>query len=476
MKIQIPVNLVKSCLQGHAWIGLLLGAFMYLICLSGTLAVFFEEIERWEQPVAEEYQSFDTTVIEDSFNRYLQQANTEKELQEHMYIVFPSETIPRIKFSNETKGFYINEDGSFGETAWDDWSHLITSLHINLHLPASIGIIVVGAIGALFLGLIISGFLSHPSIFRDAFSWRRDRSEGIAEVDLHNRLSVWGAPFHLMIAMTGTYFGIAGLLIAVAAQAFHDGDREAVIARFFAPEPVVDSQSLHINIQKPLNYLSATLPEGKIRFMIIHDAQSEHRFQEYFVQYPERLIYSENYRFDMQGNLLDKAGYSDGAAAAQIVYSIYRLHFGHFAGLWTKILYFILGFALTVISISGINIWLIKRKKQDVINRLWASLIWGTPASLLLAGTTQVIWHISSTGIFWAAVFGSMVYAIALPHESQTKSHMKIFCSSASLFLLINYGLKFGALTWSPAALSINLALLGFAALNMLSVVKESRR
>ena len=81
--------------------------------------------------------------------------------------------------------------------------------------------------------LIISGLVAHPKIFKDAFNFRTKGSRHLEQADIHNGLSVWGVPFHLMIAITGAYFGLALPILAVFADARYDGDREAVIASVF---------------------------------------------------------------------------------------------------------------------------------------------------------------------------------------------------------------------------------------------------
>src|SRR3546814_7936588 len=45
---------VKRALSAHAAIGLLAGALLYIVSLSGTLAVFYQEFQRIEQPRAPE--------------------------------------------------------------------------------------------------------------------------------------------------------------------------------------------------------------------------------------------------------------------------------------------------------------------------------------------------------------------------------------------------------------------------------------
>src|SRR5690606_35011366 len=154
--------------------------------------------------------------------------------------------MPRIKFANEQQGEYRNADGSAGVPASDDWAHQLSDLHSYLPLPKNIGMILVSAMGVLLLALTISGLLAHPSIICDASAWRSG-SERIHCTDLRNRLSVWGLPSHLMLALTGAYFGLARLIILVAAEALHDGDRQAVTRQFFSGDPLAEAQPLLVN-------------------------------------------------------------------------------------------------------------------------------------------------------------------------------------------------------------------------------------
>ncbi|MEX2334392.1 MAG: PepSY domain-containing protein [Pseudohongiella sp.] len=56
MKPSLPTSLVKSSVNSHSWLGLLTGALMYLVCVSGTVVVFTDYLERWEQPDVAEFQ------------------------------------------------------------------------------------------------------------------------------------------------------------------------------------------------------------------------------------------------------------------------------------------------------------------------------------------------------------------------------------------------------------------------------------
>ena len=473
MKISLPANLVRRSLASHSWLGLLLGMVMYLICLSGTIVIFYEEIERWEQPRAEEYQAMDPELIEDAFNEFMTAGPTE--VTEHMYVVYPSASIPRVKLSSDAEGWYLNADGSLGEPAHDDYSALLTGLHLNLHLPLNIGIVLVSAIGALLCGLIISGFLSHPSIIRDAFKLRLNKNGRVGQVDIHNRLSVWGSPFYLMIAVTGAYYGFILILASLFAEAADTSSQE-LIDTVFPPEPVLENQEAVTNLAAAMETVAELSPEGELLFLVVHDADTENRFMEFYVQQPGRLIYSENYRFDMAGNYLGSAGYSDTETAKQILYSVYRIHFGHFGGLLTKILYTLFGFALTWVSVSGINIWLEKRKKRDRLNTLWPALVWGTPLALIFAAFTQVIFHLPSVPVFWLVLLASLVPGMLQEDEVQLKSQMQILCALAILILLCSYAIRFGGFALAPAGLAINTVLLGLALIFVSLGLRNYRR
>jgi len=63
MKNILNPSLVKQALASHSWIGLLTGVLMYLVCLSGTLAVFAPYLVRWEQTNAPSYESISPEAL-----------------------------------------------------------------------------------------------------------------------------------------------------------------------------------------------------------------------------------------------------------------------------------------------------------------------------------------------------------------------------------------------------------------------------
>ncbi len=48
----LPPEFVRAMLAGHSALGLAFAALIFIVCLSGTVCVFINELQRWEQPDA----------------------------------------------------------------------------------------------------------------------------------------------------------------------------------------------------------------------------------------------------------------------------------------------------------------------------------------------------------------------------------------------------------------------------------------
>ena len=101
-----------------------------------------------------------------------------------------------------------DQDGNLVARLEAPFSEFLVHLHTHLHLPATWGLFIVGLTVVALLSSLVSGLLSHPRIFKDAFALRWGGSRRLQEADLHNRLGVWGLPFHIVVTLTGTLLGL----------------------------------------------------------------------------------------------------------------------------------------------------------------------------------------------------------------------------------------------------------------------------
>lgn len=392
MKNILPSWLVKISLDSHAIVGITVGVLMYIVCLTGTLLVFSEVWERFEQPHIPEFSQVESGAYNHALHGFMARV---EEPKKSIYLVLPTEELPRMHVSGGGQEWWTDSSGNLLDESVEGWMQFVSALHVYLHLPESFGLIVVSALGAALIALIISGILSHPRILKDAFIFRQGGNQRIEQADLHNRLSVWGLPFHIMIAVTGAFFGLVGLVVILAATVFYDGDQTALMDDIYGADPIVNRPVQAVNYEHALLDLRQRAPEASPIYMVLHDVGTEQQFIEIAATMPGRLSYSEMYRYHADGTFINEQGLTSGKAARQIAYSVYRLHFGWFGSWSVRWLYVILGMSLTLISVSGINIWLYKRAKDDGIDRLWVATVWGFPIALVVAMAASMFLGVS---------------------------------------------------------------------------------
>ncbi|MCP8897713.1 PepSY-associated TM helix domain-containing protein [Gilvimarinus xylanilyticus] len=472
MKQLLSPALVKQSLASHAWLGLAVGAFMYLVCLSGSFLVFEHELEHWEQADAPERHQVTPEQVQSAYNLLEKQvmaeqnkAETDSEHHHHMFVMLPTAASPNMRVASDDGSYFVNADGSLGDKVDTPWTQLLIDLHLYLHLPKSFGMIVVSILGVMLCGLIISGFLSHPRIFKDAFTLRPKAAPRLSQADWHNRFSVWGAPFHLMIGVTGAFFGLASLFVLIGAQAFYDGDTSKVVPAIYGAEPELEQPLQTAAVGKALAQMPQIAPEAEPFYITVEDVGTEHQYILLGAEHPERLIYAEQYRFDSAGNYLSKVGFSDGEAGRQAIFSVYRIHFGHFGGLLVKLAYVALGLALAVISVSGINIWLAKRRQRDGLNNIWTAIVWGTPLALGLTAVAQLALGGSSKWIFWGALVIAALLCQWVDRPNRSKGLLQLTGALTLLAMVILHAMAFGAYAWKAAPLGINLSFIATAVL-----------
>ena len=138
---------------------------------------------------------------------------------------------------------------------------------------------------------------------------------------------------------------------------------------------------------------------------------------------------------------------------------MYRLHFGRFDGWWVKLLYFVLGLALTIVSVSGVNLWLVKRKKYDAINYYWPGFVWGAPLSLLILAVSHFAIGYVENYMFWLVMTLAVVYYFRQKDELKARANLQFLTGLTGFSLVIVYAIRFEAAVLSTISLSINSAI-----------------
>jgi hypothetical protein len=259
--------------------------------------------------------------------------------------------------------------------------------------------------------------LAHPRIFRDAFTLRWGGSKRLQEAGLHNRLSVWGLPFHLVVTLTGVFFGLSSVLaVAVATAAYH-GDTAKVYALLDGPSVAPDARPAPLPAIAPmLTRLGIAGHLDRLNYIGIENTGTRGALISFEVREPGRLLRGERQFFNAAGQYLGPAGYAGGPAGKQIYAAAASLHFGSFGGLPVRLAYGALGLALCVVSASGISTWAARRRDQGRpaprAERLWRGTVWGVPAALAASAVVALTGTLSPLPVFWVALLAMQTAAL----------------------------------------------------------------
>lgn len=380
----------RNALSAHTAVGLIVGALLYIVCVTGTLVVFYQEMQRLEQLDAPEMATIAPAAVQRGVAQVLTRERGEGLAPTtHMYVHLPVPDLPRATITTDTQAFHLAADGSIAmpeQIGWSDWA---VKLHYGLSLPGLWGFTLVGVLGVMMLSLSLSGVLALPRIVRDAFRLKARTPGGVALADWHNRLGTWTLPFAIAIAFTGAAIGVGSLGAWVLGKAEYDGDTLAVYAPIFGGEQPGDPRDLAVpDVAAALRHMQARHPQVIPTYAILHDPMQAGQHIQIAAAHDRRLIFGEYYDFDARGTFRGTAGLSDGAAGQQAAASVYNLHFGNFGGLPVKLAYFAGGVAVSVIAATGTFIWLGKRRRRGMreprLRAAWHGVVWGTPAVLAL--------------------------------------------------------------------------------------------
>ena len=459
----LSAKLVARMLSAHAGLGVILGALLYIVSLSGVLVVFHAEFARWEQPHIVERQSVSPELAQSAAQSVLDHARAMDDTPDEIMIFMPTPDSPRLAGGYDDSYWFIDDQARLGERIDHGFSEFLIDMHYYLHLPSTLGLIVVGLMGVMMLALVGSGFLAHPRVFRDAFRSHKPGNGQLSLADRHNRLSVWGAPFHVMIPLTGAALGLATLVALVLAQS----EPEMTVTDMF--DTVFGAGAEQTAPAGPLPDAAQALrvvakdfaEDGLIPWIIqIHHPGEDEQTLQILTAAPDRLIFGEYLQFAPDGTFIGKTGLDDGEFGQQAMASVYNLHFGNWGGAPIKLVYVALGLALCVVCVSGVQLWLHKRARkkgpQPRLERAWIALVWGPVAQIGLCLTLDRVFGIADAllaPVFWVGLVALAGLSQFAPSKAGLSCGLKLTGATLLLIGASAHFLAYGASGYqNPAA------------------------
>ena len=414
----------------HGWSAVVLGLLLYAVIATGAVAVFSGEIGRWSAGAARS-----APALEGPIDRTVRQLAAEVDpAYLHDIGIWAGEGRDLVvnfhdhKFNPESGfeedfGTIFRVDGRTGEVherhdgfIWEKAEnyeesalrHFLVDLHVQLYMPSPWGLIVTGILGLMMMAAVVSGVLMHRHVIRDLFVAERPGRRLVSARDRHVLAASWGIPFAFLLAFTGSFFSFAGSvgLPLVALTAF-GGDEEKMIETLYEP-PVPENAT-----PAPLASLDYVVADSVARagspttyVGISNYGRADARIHVWHDPTDGGLLYVDNvYEGPTRAFIERGAPIGTAPSMGGALYGLmYPLHFGHFAGTLSKVVWGALGVAMCFVILSGFHLW--ARRRAD--ERLWRNFDravqifgYGLPIAMLASGYAFFLARPAADPFFW---------------------------------------------------------------------------
>lgn len=357
--------MTKRLWQLHSWLGLLAGAGLLVIGLSGSLLVFHDGIEELIHPGMLRVQPTAAGRLPlDRLIATLQRAFPDYEVTywtryqepgwaDVAYLVRHGERAARIASIDQYRG-----EIRIGQT---DPNRTFTGWMLNLHykfFAGTAGVAITAVLAVLLCLLGLSGLWLYRSFWRHLFRLRWRKSARIFFSDAHKMVGITSVAFNLILGVTGAYFNATELI-----GHFRGGGAETSIrpsGRLYAPT---------ISLDQLLATTQGKLPGFKLSYIAL--PQQPHGAIVLGGRLPTvnplRSDYGSSATFDAEtGRLTATVDMRRASLLTQIVDTFVPVHFGTFGGWPVKILWCLAGLTPGLLATSGSLIWWQRRRRNCV--------------------------------------------------------------------------------------------------------------
>lgn len=491
--IHLPKEETKLMVAVHGWSGILLGLVLYAVVITGMVAVFAEEIGAWSAGHTETRSAFEKPI--DQSVRALA-PRTPKEFQDDVDVfqigdnnlgVFfhRHEVTPDGELINRGVYYQLDREGRiaaelhgtgeevFGPRNDDALSSFLVDTHVRLHVPDPWGLLLTGIVGLAMLVAAISGLLIHRHLFKDIFTLRRKANPVLVDRDRHSVAGTWSLPFAFILAFTGSFFSFFGTVgVPIVAMAAFAGDQEAFSEAVFGQPGKPNPQPQAVGNLDRVAADAASRAGGPPTFMTIeHFGRADAAITTFHDPKPGDIepvtlaYHGSTGAFDRVKPSIGSQPSAGGTLAAIMA----PLHFGSFAGVLSKAVWFGLGFAMCYVTLTGIRLWLARRRERqrslDWLERAVTVVGFGLPLALLVAAVGFLLTMPLGSAVFWTptaflAASAVVILAGATVPKHAMLSHALQIAIGALLIALPLIRLASGGPGWQMSIESSQLSIM----------------
>lgn len=415
---------IKNLTQSHGWLGVVFSIFLFIIFWCGSLSLFRAEIEQWAElphypitsqgedkslseivsPVLKQHSVDNRKTISVSMPS---ENNLHYTLRGRLKTADPEQGKPGGNVKKETdkqrrsERIKLKIDPKTGQAyqakSQFELIDFIYRLHYNLQMSRA-GLYFLGLVTLFFLFALLSGVYIHAKKIVNYFFTYRNHKTRPQLLDMHNIIGVMSLPFTLMYAITGLIFNLIVVYQVAFVVFVYQGDKDEMMvdAGFlqFTPEPAAKQAMDMQAADKVVKDIQQKY--GPASFLRLYNYGDYNAVIQFFGQRPAN--FAPRYKIHVRvrdGAILKQSGLAEMNNFRQGRSVLSSLHFGNFAGFDLRVLYFILGLAVTAMMIIGNMLWINKRrnnrKVSDKVTDFVSNLTLGVCCGMILATTTGLL-------------------------------------------------------------------------------------
>lgn len=359
----------------HSWVGITAGLLLFVICWSGSIAVFSNEIDWFLNP---DIQSNVAPIHSDTINW--------QKAYDSFHKLYPDAELGELgeshkdgycingwgkKANGQLFRFYLNPSTYLlqGETTYFNVQRFFRSFHMSLFDPkvsrvfgVNFGYFIVGCFGFILFISTITGFLFYKKWRSGFFKLNVKKGARRFFSDAHKLIGLWALWFGLLIGATGGWY----------------------LLEWWLPEPPrtdtskieLKDKNTYLSVRQLTEHANKAYPELDIQRL-------------FFYNYNKGLLTFEgddgsilvrkrtaHVTLNAQNGKTIKLQKPGNLSAYERWWeTVDLLHFGNFAGLWSKWLYFIFGLALSALCLTGAYLQAKRQKLKSGVKKYRVSIL-----------------------------------------------------------------------------------------------------
>ena len=367
----------------HRWLGFISGLAVFIVSITGCIFTFQDDIQDLIYPYRKVEARAQPFIIP-------------SRLQALTLAKYPGSKITMVVFYGPTRAaqvrilenktaksvFFNPYSGGFlhTEVLKHNFFLIIKEIHIHLFLPAKLGKLVNGIFTLIFVIIMISGLVlwwpKRKSDRKRCFTIKWKGKWKRINYDLHNVLGFYITCFAIIFALSALSFSFQwvrkGFTTAANLGKVYPGEKG--VFRSDSTLKVNYSDSV-LTIDRAFATARKYSPECS-SFLIYTGSKPSAPISISAYPIPLHFSFSSNYAFDRySGKLIGFMPYRSKSPGAKLTAMNYDIHTGQIAGVFGKVIAFLTCLISASLPITGLMLYLHKKRKPVKTTRITAPVI-----------------------------------------------------------------------------------------------------